>query len=48
VRLKLVMPIGVYAASGSLGTQYKRVVAGIGGFDKHIQPRRANQPYNRV
>ena len=33
VGLKLVMPIGVYAASGSLGTQCKRVVGGIGGFD---------------
>ena len=48
VRLKLVMPIGVYAASGSLGTQYKRVVGGIGGFDRYVQPRRANQSYNTV
>ena len=28
VRLKLVMPIGVYAASGSLGTRYRRVLEG--------------------
>ena len=48
VRLKLVMPIGVYAASGSLGTQYKRVVGGIGGFGRYVQPRRANQSYNTV
>ena len=48
VRLKLVMPIGVYAASGSLGTQYKRVVGGIGGFDRCVQPRRANQSNNTV
>jgi hypothetical protein len=48
VRLKLVMPIGVYAASGSLGTQYKRVVGGIGGFDGCIQARATNQGYNRV
>ena len=48
VRLKLVMPIGVYAASGSLGTRYRRVVGGIGGFDGYVQPRRANQSYNTV
>ena len=48
VRLKLVMPIGVYAASGSLGTRYRRVLEGVGGFDGYIQPRRANQSYNTV
>ena len=48
VRLLLVMRIGVYAVSGGLGTRCRRVVEGVGGFDRYIQSRRANQSYNTV
>ena len=42
------MLIGVCEVSGSLGSRRRRAVEGFGGFDRYIQPRRANQSYNTV